>query len=189
MDAIVTTVQFLPQRLARMFEQAEKYARETILPLVSTYTPRFISEFIGPKEEPKYVPLHYEEDEIQQTSSSKKIDKTSSSQSRSLPHKSQILNIQSQTVEDATTPFSHIQRITKKKPEQIEQKFSNNILPDISNNAASKDFSRKTRHHIHFNNIELDSGIDNKKKAIYINLPVFDNNEISVKYIPLREVR
>lgn len=58
------TVQFLPSRLASFLEKAEKYARNTLLPLVSAYTPRFL--FFGKnleptevviKETPKYVPL------------------------------------------------------------------------------------------------------------------------------------
>lgn len=57
---IVKTVQFLPQRLARMFEEAEKYAKETILPLVSTYTPKFLTDFITPVVKPKYVPFNIE---------------------------------------------------------------------------------------------------------------------------------
>ncbi|XP_057658000.1 uncharacterized protein LOC130894953 isoform X1 [Diorhabda carinulata] len=63
LESIANTVQFLPQRLAKMFEQAEKYARETILPLVSTYTPRFISDIIAPERSSSqiYVPLQYEE--------------------------------------------------------------------------------------------------------------------------------
>ncbi|CAH1184971.1 unnamed protein product [Phyllotreta striolata] len=61
-EAIANTVQFLPQRLARMFEQAERYARETILPLVSTYTPRFFADVVTKDAgTPKFVPLHYEE--------------------------------------------------------------------------------------------------------------------------------
>lgn len=58
------TVQFLPSRLVSFLEKAEKYARNTLLPLVSAYTPRFL--FFGKnlepndgviKETPKYVPL------------------------------------------------------------------------------------------------------------------------------------
>lgn len=70
-DTVVRTVQFLPQRIARMFEDAEKYARETILPFVSTYTPRFITDFINPRDRERqhstpaprhrYVPLNFEE--------------------------------------------------------------------------------------------------------------------------------
>ncbi|XP_044017646.1 uncharacterized protein LOC122858662 isoform X1 [Aphidius gifuensis] len=37
------TVQFLPERLAGILAQAEKYARQKLLPLISQYTPSFIS--------------------------------------------------------------------------------------------------------------------------------------------------
>ncbi|XP_015607899.1 uncharacterized protein LOC107273844 isoform X2 [Cephus cinctus] len=36
------TVQFLPERLAGILAQAERYARQTLLPLISQYTPSFI---------------------------------------------------------------------------------------------------------------------------------------------------
>ncbi|XP_015182837.1 PREDICTED: uncharacterized protein LOC107069771 [Polistes dominula] len=48
------TVQFLPERLAGILAQAEKYARQTLLPLISQYTPSFVSSFR--QEEPKYFP-------------------------------------------------------------------------------------------------------------------------------------
>ncbi|XP_014479688.1 PREDICTED: uncharacterized protein LOC106746986 [Dinoponera quadriceps] len=49
------TVQFLPERLAIILAQAERYARQTLLPLISQYTPSFVT---GIKhEEPKYFPL------------------------------------------------------------------------------------------------------------------------------------
>ncbi|XP_050293275.1 uncharacterized protein LOC126733886 [Anthonomus grandis grandis] len=124
LDAIVTTVQFLPQRLARMFEQAEKYARETFLPLVSTYTPRFISDFIGQRGEPKYVPLHYEEDqEIQKTAESKSPDAPSNIQQRSISIANGFNRLS--TDEVLTTPYTHIQRIIKKS-----QKSNNDVLDD-----------------------------------------------------------
>lgn len=48
------TVQFLPERLAGILAQAERYARQTLLPLISQYTPSFVS---GSRyEEPKYFP-------------------------------------------------------------------------------------------------------------------------------------
>ncbi|XP_043488723.1 uncharacterized protein LOC122515428 [Polistes fuscatus] len=48
------TVQFLPERLAGILAQAEKYARQTLLPLISQYTPSFVSGLR--QEEPKYFP-------------------------------------------------------------------------------------------------------------------------------------
>lgn len=57
------TVQFLPSRLVSFLEKAESYARNTLLPLVSAYTPRFLL-FGAEPEKPateeikhKYVPL------------------------------------------------------------------------------------------------------------------------------------
>lgn len=49
------TVQFLPERLAGILAQAERYARQTLLPFISQYTPSFIAG--GRHEEPKYFPL------------------------------------------------------------------------------------------------------------------------------------
>lgn len=48
------TVQFLPERLAGILAQAEKYARQTLLPLISQYTPSFVG--IGRNDRPKYFP-------------------------------------------------------------------------------------------------------------------------------------
>lgn len=50
------TVQFLPERLAGILAQAERYARQTLLPLISQYTPSFVTS-IRQNEEPKYFPL------------------------------------------------------------------------------------------------------------------------------------
>lgn len=49
------TVQFLPERLASILAQAERYARQTLLPLISQYTPSFVTG--ARHEEPKYFPL------------------------------------------------------------------------------------------------------------------------------------
>ncbi|KAL0099020.1 hypothetical protein PUN28_020221 [Cardiocondyla obscurior] len=49
------TVQFLPERLAGILAQAERYARQTLLPFISQYTPSFVTGIRH--EEPKYFPL------------------------------------------------------------------------------------------------------------------------------------
>ncbi|XP_032672754.1 uncharacterized protein LOC116844814 [Odontomachus brunneus] len=49
------TVQFFPERLALILAQAEQYARNTLLPLISQYTPSFVTG--ARHEEPKYFPL------------------------------------------------------------------------------------------------------------------------------------
>ncbi|XP_012288462.1 uncharacterized protein LOC105704100 [Orussus abietinus] len=48
------TVQFLPERLAGILAQAERYARQTLLPLISQYTPSFVGG--TRRDEPKYFP-------------------------------------------------------------------------------------------------------------------------------------
>ncbi|KAG7203906.1 hypothetical protein KM043_013265 [Ampulex compressa] len=48
------TVQFLPERLAGLLAQAERYARQTLLPFISQYTPSFMAG--ARHEEQKYFP-------------------------------------------------------------------------------------------------------------------------------------
>ncbi|XP_076265251.1 uncharacterized protein LOC143199365 [Rhynchophorus ferrugineus] len=136
LDTIVTTVQLLPQRLARMFEQAEKYARENILPLVSTYTPRFISDFIGPKPAPVYIPLSYEETEVQEPAQSRKVvvgQVPGEARTLHLPTLQPIIPVFSTTEE-----YSHIQRISKKKQEAtIARKESTTQSPETSSVQSS----------------------------------------------------
>ncbi|XP_063989621.1 uncharacterized protein LOC135168927 isoform X2 [Diachasmimorpha longicaudata] len=53
-ESVGFTVQFLPERLAGILAQAERYARQTLLPLISQYTPSFINN--SRKERLKYFP-------------------------------------------------------------------------------------------------------------------------------------
>ncbi|XP_063361542.1 uncharacterized protein LOC134650516 [Cydia amplana] len=52
-------VQFLPSRLASFISRAERYARDTLLPLVSAYAPRL--PIFGPRDAPeptaRYIPM------------------------------------------------------------------------------------------------------------------------------------
>uniref|UniRef100_A0A6P7FUG5 Uncharacterized protein LOC114332856 isoform X2 n=1 Tax=Diabrotica virgifera virgifera TaxID=50390 RepID=A0A6P7FUG5_DIAVI len=115
-EAIVNTVQFLPQRLARMFEQAEKYAKETILPLVSTYTPRFLSDIITPQESTsqKYVPLRYEEPTTRPIITSRLLSNAERYRNNKKfdPPPSSIQPEIKTT--DFTTPVTNIQKIRRK---------------------------------------------------------------------------
>ncbi|XP_018573353.1 uncharacterized protein LOC108912569 isoform X2 [Anoplophora glabripennis] len=109
LETIATTVQFLPQRLGRMFEQAEKYARNTILPLVSTYTPKFISDFIAPQEsQRKYVPLSFEETTTKPALPSVNEGRNFMSKNVASPKTVEF------TTNEITTPYTHIQKIRKK---------------------------------------------------------------------------
>ncbi|KAH0809912.1 hypothetical protein GEV33_012880 [Tenebrio molitor] len=190
LEVIAMTVQFLPQRLAKMFEQAEKYARETILPLVSTYTPKFISDIITPREKPKYVPLSY--DETTKSSSTTKIPRPSSAK-RNLDNKKfdppPALNVDSTTRKISTTPYTHIQKI-KRKSDKVET-----TTQAVAETTAASETSRKARDDMHARKNILDMKLESikddllvtttkKSKAIYIDLPVFDVSP-KVKYIPV----
>lgn len=202
-EAIVTTVQFLPRRLARMFEQAEKYARETILPLVSTYTPKFISEIIAPKAKPKYVPLSFDA-EAQKSSASTRVsvtngqNETANSKNEKFDPPPNIQPADSRN-DDAkiTTPYTHIQKIHKKGQNEF-------VFPDIAFKPEEKvgESSRKARHEFSMTkktpkethteipddsmkkSSESSSEETQKAKGIYIDLPVFEAPQKS-KYIPL----
>lgn len=53
------TVQLLPFRLGELFERAEKYARETLLPLISEQAPKFFGFGVADdayERKPKYIP-------------------------------------------------------------------------------------------------------------------------------------
>ncbi|EFA09964.1 uncharacterized protein LOC100142416 [Tribolium castaneum] len=189
LEVIATTVQFLPQRLAKMFEQAEKYARETILPLVSTYTPKFISDIITPREKPKYVPLTYEEEE------GEVVEEEEEESTTKTPRQSAKRNLdnkqfdpppafeEASTSKASTTPYTHIQKIRKKT-----------TTPRAETTSAG---SRRARDDVHVRKNILEMKLEatqddlvvdasKKPKAIYVDLPVFETNP-QRKYIPLKD--
>ncbi|XP_029158872.1 uncharacterized protein LOC114931098 [Nylanderia fulva] len=73
------TVQFLPERLASILAQAERYARQTLLPFISQYTPSFMTGMRS-HEEPKYFPLLGDAAQSRNTDASGEIDKTTGRQ-------------------------------------------------------------------------------------------------------------
>lgn len=199
-NLIAMTVQILPQRLARMFEQAEKYARETLLPFVSTYTPKFLSDFIVPTPttptRPKYLPLSFE-----QTTVRPNVTKSSEES----PETTTQLDI------ETTTRYTHIQKISKKK-EKVAFVFPLSTTPFTSttqevttpkakvDGRSVKDASAENLVHDASHLVEtVVSTKDPPPKviplatttpepnptAIYIDLPVFDGKDEEVKYIPV----
>ncbi|KAL5277521.1 hypothetical protein ACFFRR_002631 [Megaselia abdita] len=82
----VITVQLFPFRLGELLERAERYARETLLPLISEHTPRFFG-FGGPEKKderkPRYIPL-FEDPKNTTNSSIQKISSSSSKTSTSV---------------------------------------------------------------------------------------------------------
>nr|NP_001285397.1 uncharacterized protein Dmel_CG6847, isoform B [Drosophila melanogaster]NP_573259.2 uncharacterized protein Dmel_CG6847, isoform A [Drosophila melanogaster]AAF48784.2 uncharacterized protein Dmel_CG6847, isoform A [Drosophila melanogaster]AGW52193.1 FI22312p1 [Drosophila melanogaster]AHN59867.1 uncharacterized protein Dmel_CG6847, isoform B [Drosophila melanogaster] len=92
------TVQLLPFRLGELLQRAERYARETLLPLISVQAPRFFGFNVTPHDrepvrpgesrKPRYIP-RYEESAFLNTSSnarrrSQKASRRSSAQQRNL---------------------------------------------------------------------------------------------------------
>ncbi|EDW55964.1 uncharacterized protein LOC6614803 [Drosophila sechellia] len=92
------TVQLLPFRLGELLQRAERYARETLLPLISVQAPRFFGFNVTPHDrepvrpgesrKPRYIP-RYEESAFLNTSSnsrkrSQKASRRSSVQQRNL---------------------------------------------------------------------------------------------------------
>ncbi|XP_050453343.1 uncharacterized protein LOC126852518 [Cataglyphis hispanica] len=76
------TVQFLPERIANILAQAERYARQTILPFISQYTPSFMTG-IRSHEEPKYFPFLGDITQPKNIDTSIEIDKTIDQQQNS----------------------------------------------------------------------------------------------------------
>ncbi|XP_017869804.1 PREDICTED: uncharacterized protein LOC108618343 [Drosophila arizonae] len=70
------TVQLLPFRLGELLQRAERYARETLLPLISVQAPRFFGfnvtphERVGESRKPRYIPRYEESAFINSSSSS-----------------------------------------------------------------------------------------------------------------------
>ncbi|XP_017771250.1 PREDICTED: uncharacterized protein LOC108558749 [Nicrophorus vespilloides] len=170
LKVIVRTVQILPQRLARVFEEAEKYARETILPFVSTYTPKFITDFITPKEPPtpKYLPLKYNEAEPHD----KRLLLSTSTESTTMSS-SPSSTIASNAFE-STTRYSNIQKIGKRSDNIGKVSVVYAQTPATVAEVAARKL--------------VDSSEVKKVKTkggIYVDLPVFDDNYKDIKYIPL----
>ena len=71
------TVQFLPERLAGILAQAERYARQTLLPLISQYTPSFIGS--SRQDRVKYFPPLTDIDEDEPTDDGLVLERAMSS--------------------------------------------------------------------------------------------------------------
>nr|XP_023021516.1 uncharacterized protein LOC111509893 [Leptinotarsa decemlineata] len=200
-ETIATTVQFLPKRIARMFEEAEKYARENLFPLVSTYTPRFISDIIVPKpSKPKYIPLKYKEDTNKESTSAK--PEKVAEKGREMGHPSPVLPESAKN--DVTTPFTFIQKI-KRRGDKTQEDLLVPVTKVIAQykqeenglqatTPTPKQVTRKARDDLNVSGVskKVDSFSDHvanssrpDPRAIYIDLPVFEKDANKIKYIPL----
>lgn len=84
------TVQFLPESLANILARAERYARQTLWPLISQYTPSFMTGMRS-HEEPKYFPLS-DITQSKNTDASAEIDKTTDQNNSQLSRRDNQIN-------------------------------------------------------------------------------------------------
>lgn len=163
---IMMTVQFLPERFIRMFEQAEKYARETLFPLISERTPKFISNFIAPKE-PKvhYVPLDFTESSTKVSRSAEEVTPKTDFSPPDVPI-SLIRTDPGVDNETATnTTEKNTSRSQKDSPETPK-------IPQIPPDSR-----------VYYD--ETTPKPESTTTNLHIDLPVFDERDRGVKYIPL----
>lgn len=127
-----------------MFEQAERFTRTTVLPLVSSITPRFFTDIFAPRPPSRYIPFTSEEStekntvklDLDETSRHEKnrmfnpppTSKRSRRRSRKNFRSTTESDIDSKKekklsetksnkniTEEVVTPYSNIQKIPRKK--------------------------------------------------------------------------
>lgn len=127
-----------------MFEQAERFTRTTVLPLVSSITPRFLTDLFAPKPASRYIPFTSEEskdtspikldlDRVARNKKNKRFNpppiaqryrrrlrknKEESTTESTFVHEIDDDLSKEQNNENITetiTPYSHIQKIPRKK--------------------------------------------------------------------------
>ncbi|XP_039499298.1 uncharacterized protein LOC120456497 [Drosophila santomea] len=136
------TVQLLPFRLGELLQRAERYARETLLPLISVQAPRFFGFNVTPHDrepvrpgesrKPRYIP-RYEESAFLNTSSnarrrSQKASRRSAVQQRNLLR---LLRARSHGVEDNESG-SDEQREGQREGQRNEVNYYTNVLQSES---------------------------------------------------------
>ncbi|KAF5273781.1 hypothetical protein FQA39_LY00896 [Lamprigera yunnana] len=178
-NSIIMTVQFLPAKLAKMFEQAEKYARETIFPFVNAHTPKIIRDFIAPERPVKYLPLTFVD-----TSEANKEYIAEKNLKKSINDTELNSTIRRYSKNVSTTPYSHIQKISKHKEPTFTSEDALNYMVSSSSNPTSVDFVEKSKSFPTQDFERKPISEQNTSKNIYIDLPVFEEN-VKIKYIPL----
>ncbi|XP_017034926.1 uncharacterized protein [Drosophila kikkawai] len=97
------TVQLLPFRLGELLQRAERYARETLLPLISVQAPRFFGFNVTPHDrdavrpsesrKPRYIPRYEESAFLNATSTLKRRSQKANRRSSSSPSLVQQRNL------------------------------------------------------------------------------------------------
>lgn len=118
------TVQFLPERLANILAQAERYARQTLLPLISHYTPSFMTGMRS-HEEPKYFPLLSDITQPKNTDASAEINKTTDQNNNQLSRRDQYKSDESFSfVEDGRRHEESKSKTQMENGENVSNEYS-----------------------------------------------------------------
>ncbi|EDV46541.1 uncharacterized protein LOC6550219 [Drosophila erecta] len=135
------TVQLLPFRLGELLQRAERYARETLLPLISVQAPRFFGFNVTPHDrepvrpgesrKPRYIP-RYEESAFLNTSSnarrrSQKASRRSAVQQRNLLR---LLRARSHGLEDSESGTDEQQEGQREQRNEVN--YYTNVLQSES---------------------------------------------------------
>lgn len=179
---IMMTVQFLPERLSKMFEQAEKYARETIFPLISQHTPRFISNFISPRPQTQYVPLEFVD-----TSTTDKENEVVSPKTDFNPPNVPLKLERTDPDIDNSTDIVEDKEVARSSS-SVEEKLKviypeKRIDEDITSMSSSHKIPPDSK--VYYDSPVEEVGLGPKGKKLFVDLPVFDERDRGIKYIPL----
>lgn len=180
---IMMTVQFLPERLSKMFEQAERYARETIFPLISQATPRFISNFVTPKTQTQYVPLEFTE-----ASTTNKGEFISPKTDFNPPDVPLKLERTDPDMESNTTETIEIERDAGRSNPETEEKIKvvepQRRMDEGTPEKQPEQIPPNSKvYYEEKEKKELPSTV--KERKLYVDLPVFDERDRGIKFIPV----
>ncbi|XP_030378323.1 uncharacterized protein LOC115626947 [Scaptodrosophila lebanonensis] len=138
------TVQLLPFRLSELLQRAERYARETLLPLISVQAPRFFGFNVTPHDreplsrgesrKPRYIP-RYEQAAFLNTSQTKQLPSKQQQQQQQQTAARrtavQQRNLFRLLRADAATPrtrSSHRRQTASEEQQQNEVNYYTNVL-------------------------------------------------------------
>lgn len=186
-NIVSITVQLLPQRLANMLEQAERYARMTLLPLISAHTPKILTDLVNTftttDNNPKYLPLSFEEVEyttkglvvINETNEIEMSTENATEKSEGRSNNDSVFIVYPQNYESDRS-FNENNDIESKENLNIEE-----VVRNITTEASTTTTA-------------VPPGTFKRRHKLYVNLPVYNESElmkanetkpVESKYIPL----
>ncbi|XP_016948067.1 uncharacterized protein LOC108023287 [Drosophila biarmipes] len=137
------TVQLLPFRLGELLQRAERYARETLLPLISVQAPRFFGFNVTPHDrealrpgesrKPRYIP-RYEESAFLNTSTSSARRRTQKASRRSAVEQRNLFRLMRSrsTKENDSGEKVQVQEQQGQPEQQNEVNYYTNVLQSES---------------------------------------------------------